>query len=197
MSGMEIGIQAAGGVLRVNAPYHPDFPSRAKGLGGKWDSGTKSWTFDPRDEERVRALCRDIFGTDGDTAPEMVTLRVDVDKVVGRNDQECWVAGRCIARRPGRDWHVRLGEGVILLAGGFPSRGGSAKYPALEPEPGTVLEVRDVPRPAAEKAVAEQYGVKIVEPDAPADAKRQALLARREALLAELARVEAEIEGLG
>jgi hypothetical protein len=37
-----------------------------------------------------------------------------------------------------------MGEGVIVVEGKFPSRGGSRRYPKLRGE-GTVLKVRDVP----------------------------------------------------
>jgi hypothetical protein len=63
---------------------------------------------------------------------------------------ELYVAGRCVARRPARDAAVRLGPGVVVVRGGFCTTGGSAKRPALAPEDGTILEIRGVPRPAAE-----------------------------------------------
>jgi DNA repair protein RadC len=54
------------GHLIVTAPFHPDFPARARMLGGAWDGARKAWLFDPRDAERVRTLCREIYGTDND-----------------------------------------------------------------------------------------------------------------------------------
>jgi hypothetical protein len=68
---------AENGTLIVKAPYHPDFPARARNLGGNWHAPPQTWHFDGRDLERVRALCLEIYGTDG--TPETsatLTLRV-------------------------------------------------------------------------------------------------------------------------
>ncbi len=34
-------------------------------LGGEWDGTRRLWFFDAGDRDRVRILCRDIYGTDG------------------------------------------------------------------------------------------------------------------------------------
>lgn len=133
--------------LKLTSPYEPTLPPKARALGGRWHPETKTWRFDPRDVERVRSMCLGTFGVDPlaepDEGVEIVTVRIDLDKVGDTN--ELWLFGRCIATRPSRDYRVKLGDGVVLIAGGFPSSGGSAKYPALRAQTGTVLEVRDVP----------------------------------------------------
>lgn len=139
---MTVRIERQGNTVVLCAPYHPDLPARARQLGGKFDGYAKSWAFDGRDEARVRALAREIYGTDGESS-ETVTVRVNLDQL--RDVQSLWMFGREIARRPERDWAVRLGEGVVVVAGGFPDRGGSVKHPRIDAEPGTILEVRDVP----------------------------------------------------
>src|SRR5215212_9422329 len=48
--------------IAVSSPYHPSFPPRARQLGGTWDAGRLIWLFDPRDEERVRGLCEEVYG---------------------------------------------------------------------------------------------------------------------------------------
>lgn len=139
---MTVRIERQGNSVILSAPYHPDLPARARQLGGKFDGYTKSWTFDSRDEARVRALAREIYGTDGE-ASKTIAVRVHVDRFL--DARSLWLFGREIARRPERDWAVRLGEGVVVISGGFPASGGSVKNPRLAAEPGTVLEVRDVP----------------------------------------------------
>jgi len=62
---MPISISEQNGRLTVRAPYHPDFPARARMLGGEWDRSLRIWLFDPGDRERVHALCREIYGGDG------------------------------------------------------------------------------------------------------------------------------------
>lgn len=53
------------GRIAVTSSYHPDFPARARMLGGEWNGARRVWLFNAAEEERVKALCREIFGTDG------------------------------------------------------------------------------------------------------------------------------------
>jgi DNA repair protein RadC len=62
--GMPLSIVEHDGRIAVTSPYHPDFPSRARMLGGEWDGGLRVWLFDAGDRERVRNLCREIYGAD-------------------------------------------------------------------------------------------------------------------------------------
>lgn len=185
---MTISITRTGnGRVKLAAPYHPGLPSRARALGGKFDPSTKTWHFDARDEERVREIARALYGTDGKDAPPLVTIRVNLDKI-RPNGGSLWLAGREVAARLGRDLPARLGEGVIVISGGFPSTGGSRAHPRLEPKSGTVLEVRDVPEVLA-RAEMERWGEGIVIVESgPID--KEALLARKEALLRELAAIK-------
>lgn len=129
--------------VTIVASYHPDFGPAAKRIGGKFSSG--GWTFDRRDLARVKALCRDVYGSDG-SAYTPTTVQVSLTGTGwDYPDDALWFAGRRVAYRSGRDVPVRLGDDVILIAGGFPDSGGSRVNVRLEPEPGTVLEVRDLP----------------------------------------------------
>ncbi|HEX4185032.1 MAG TPA: DNA repair protein RadC [Stellaceae bacterium] len=62
---MPVSIVGQGGRIVVGTPYHPNFPARARLLGGDWDALRHVWIFDAREDERVRSLCREIYGTDG------------------------------------------------------------------------------------------------------------------------------------
>lgn len=191
-------VKAANGseLIKLQSPYHPNLPARAKALGGRFNGEDKSWYFDPRDEERVRTLVRKIFGTDGSSeATDLVTLRVSFPAGWREDRDGVFVAGRCIARAFGRDSGARLGEGVILLAGSIDSGGSRARWKTAVAA-GSVFEVRDVPRAAAEAAVAAQSSsiqVEIIEAastTAPA-ADVEALRAERERLLARIAEIDA------
>jgi hypothetical protein len=154
--------------IELVAPYHPHFVGRARALNGQWIDSRKAWHFDPRDAERVRAACLAIFGEDP-AAPttDRVGVRLKLDEI--RCDTGALFAlGREVARRPGRDMRVRLGDGVVIEGGSFPRAGGSMRYPELEPRRGTVLLVRDVPRALAEAYVEEEPGAEIVEEAPPA-----------------------------
>lgn len=136
------------GVLKVSSPYYPGFPEAARDLGGRWDGVSRTWKFDVRDKESVISLLRRIFG---DPSEATTSVRVTLEGPIP--EAEYWAFGRCLARRPFRDSHVKLGDGVVIVAGAFPPRGGSAKHPALLPEGSRVtLEVRDVPQSLAASA---------------------------------------------
>jgi excisionase family DNA binding protein len=183
---MDIKITTEGTKTTLTSPYHPDLPAAARKLGGRFDGATKAWKFDARDESRVRDLARQVYGTDGDTAIELVTVRLDLDRL--SDAPNLWFAGREVARRPGRDDSVRLGENVIVIEGGFAGSGGSMKYPRLVAKDGTILEVRDLPRAAVEAE--DQDGVTIVGEQGP---DVDALLAERERLLVRLAEIDEQL----
>ena len=134
--------------LILTSAYTPTIAVAAKRLGGLWNSSEKSWSFDPRDESRVRELCLAEFGD----ATDLVTFRLNVTPLDGR--RELWIGGLCIAQRFERDRAVSLGAGVIVASGpGFTTSGGSRANPIISTlgrEP-TILEVRDVPRNLAER----------------------------------------------
>jgi len=58
-------IEQEDGRIAVSSPYHANFPARARSLGGIWDAAGRVWVFDAGDHDRVRSLCREIYGTDG------------------------------------------------------------------------------------------------------------------------------------
>jgi DNA repair protein RadC len=58
-------VEEEDGRIAVTSPYHVNFPARARGLGGVWDAGRRVWVFDAGDHDRVRSLCREIYGADG------------------------------------------------------------------------------------------------------------------------------------
>jgi hypothetical protein len=157
MSNTTIEIRRENNHLIVHSPYSPDFPDRAKKIGGRWDDGKRYWKFDTRDETRVRDLCREIYGTDGADQPTLVTLRVRKAAFgqPGWRKASWFLAGRLVARVFGRDSGASLGDGVIVIEGDVTS-GGSKKNPGLQATDDLVIEIRDVPEPAARKVIAEK-----------------------------------------
>lgn len=157
--GQNVTITTSGGETRVISPWNGRFVEAARDLGGRWRG--EAWCFDARDEERVRALCMDAYGTDG-TRDERCTLRVTAPE---DGLSECrgpiTVHGRVLARAFGRDSGAKLGDGVILLAGGVTS-GGSTKNWNTKILGNTILLVRDFPRAAAGELCAkrpERYAI--------------------------------------
>ena len=188
-----ISITRSGSDISVASPFHPAFVNRAKELGGKWDSTAKVWTFDARDEDDVRALCREVYGTDGSADTKLVDVRITFKSGARAGQRAVYVCGREIARAWGRDSGAKLGEGVKLVEGRVRS-GGSAKNWETVIDAGSVLVLRDVPEPIALRRVCDKAD-RLVEilPSAAATVDVPALQAEREKLVARLAEIDALI----
>ena len=173
-------------------PSAAELPHYAKTIGGWWNPTDKVWTFDVRDEARVRALAVKLYGTDGSGDMPTITVRIPVPApFTPYRYQELVLAGRTLAFRPGRDTPVRYADEVVLVSGGFPPRGGSVKKPVLgEARADTLLEVRDVPLAVGLQMIEEAGGGELV--DGAAE-RRAALTAERDRLLTRLAAIDAEL----
>lgn len=187
----DITLTTSGNTLTVVTPFDPSMPTRAKKIGGRWNPAQRAWTFDSRDEQRVRDLLRDIYGTDGstDTGPA-VTVRLECGAY---NRQEFRIAGRRLAWRPARDADVVLADGVVIVSGSFPCSGGSVRNPRLDHDDPVVLEVRDVPAEQARKMCEQDVTAQIID---AAEDRRAALAAERDRLLARLAEIDTELAEL-
>jgi hypothetical protein len=183
----EIKITVQGDKITTQTPYNPDFPARAKKLGGKWQASTKSWMFDARDEGRVRELVSDIYGTDGDNTGELVDVRVTIKEDWSEWRQGLFLYGKNVARAYGRDSGATIGDGVSIESGqGFTSSGSMKNWrtKALE---GTVFILRDVPRKAFEQnGIPEELEVEIINQTID----RDALESEKAKLLARLAEID-------
>lgn len=190
---MSVSLKTEGKSILVFAPYHPNFPSRAKRLNGKWSPSNKAWSFDARDEDRVKELCRSIYGTDGSPtdAEDLVTVRITATNRLGVTCGSIYFAGRCLCYATGRDSGAKLGQGVILISGKVFSGGSMKNWQTCAAE-GTVFELRDVPR-AAVNAENPNGWVKweIVGEEDPKDSLR----AEREKLLTRIAEIDALLAG--
>lgn len=180
-----VTITIADGVLTLVAPYNRALSPAARTIGGRWCPTTKAWRFDARDEEKVHALARSIYGLDGTEDPfDTVTARVPTASY--EYERVVTVAGRIVAERRQRDYAVDLAHGVVIAEGHYSSSGGSRATPLIGPND-AVLEVRDIPRRAALEA-----GLTIVE---ESDGQREALMKERERLLDRLVEIDKELGG--
>jgi len=190
-----VTVNMDGETCSVKSPYNSDFVARARNLSGKFDRGLTVWKFPASQEQRVRDLCREIYGTDGNTDIPTITLRLtlkDADRWAAGSEIE--LCGRRIAVAFGRDSGARIAENVVVLSGGFGS-GGSRKNYRVTVEDGTEIELLEVPRPAAERLLSELeenkwiLSARIVEPE---KIDRDALIRERAQIIARLE----EINGL-
>lgn len=183
-----IKIDRTDSTLDVVSPYCPQFVRRAKEIGGKWNG--RAWSFDARDEQVVRQALHAIYGGD-DTTPR-VSVRVTLGEDCYQPTGPVVLAGRSIASARGRDSGARVGDGVVVEAGGFISSG-SVKNWSTRARPGTVIVMHDVPRPAVD-LIAEHEDVEEVEVVSGDEPDYDALRAERERLVARLAEIDAELE---
>lgn len=180
----DIIIKTEDGKIYVTSPYNSVFVQGAKKLDGKWKA--PSWVFDARDEQLVRDLCFSTYGTDGNGITDVVTIKVNFSGDRFAHHGPIEVFGRTVALAKNRNSGARLGEGVILLEGGFTSGGSWKNWGTCVDDSGAVVLIRDIPRAAAEKEIAKgATWLTIEQDDRPVD---------REALFEEKSRLEARIE---
>jgi hypothetical protein len=130
--------------LTVHSTFNPELPTAARKLGGKWNG--EAWIFSISEEELVRKLYKEIYGTDG-SSTEMVDLRATF---LGENYGQSrvregyYLGGIQVARAFGRDSGAKITEGVIVEKGGFSSCG-SMKNWYTRVSVGTVLKLKSLP----------------------------------------------------
>ena len=182
---MSVTITTTATGVTLSAPFNRELSPEARAIGGRWNPDAKAWTFAAVDEERVRDLAREIYGTDGSDSEsgDLVSVRVDASRYSDTATIE--LAGRIILEKRSRDEAPRLGVNVIRVSGSFRSHGGSMRYPEIN-ENDVILEVRGVPRAAATAAGFESEC--IIE---PVGIDRVALEAERQRIASRLAEIDA------
>lgn len=166
------------GKIYTTTTYNATFIKKAKNLQGKWDG--EHWVFDEKVENLVREVLINIYGTDGETYTKKVTVELELDKYLTNDSQDLKIGDLVIVTRRRKDNDVSLKEGTIVISGGFPSRGGSTKYPRLSAYENTIIRV-EIPENLYTK-IEECQGVRIVQDDTD--------------LEAELIKIEEEIQKL-
>lgn len=148
-----------GSQVRFFCPYHPQFPSQARNLGGTYQPTGGYWTFDARDRDRVAALSGRLFGTTGDDSEWDNLVTVTIPGSHHERAGRVVFAGRTVAKRRHRDWPVHLEPGVILFAGTLKPSGGSLQYPVVDADDDVFFQIRDLPRAALQVEHADAYTI--------------------------------------
>ena len=121
-----VNLTVANGQVKVQTPYNAEFVTKAKNLGGKWDTLSKTWIFNENVLDYVKEILIQIYGVTGETTYQTCTLIVkNYSAEIMNNAVELF--GRTIARASGRDTGVSLGESIVWINGKKES-GGSTKY---------------------------------------------------------------------
>ena len=135
------------GKIEVITPYNGTFIKKARMLKGKWN-GT-GWEFKEEYEDIIKSHLMDIYGDDGSPMAKC-KVRVNLTKLHDIDYSQMWddevrMFGRTLAIRKYRDSDPLLDKTVVLVKGGFSSRGGSRTNPSLDFYDDTILQIEDVP----------------------------------------------------
>lgn len=172
-------------LIKVKSAYNADFVRKAHELNGKWEK--PYWVFSEETADILNGTLVEIYGEGFDEVPR-VTVEIDLDTFIGDDEaSEIRVGGASIAYRPSRDGRVRLVGDTFVKAGGFLESGGSARYPKVTWEHGTVL-VAKVP-----ETVINVQGIKAID---SSDDRRAKLEAEKEQLLKRIAEIDSLIDEL-
>jgi len=122
------------GTIRIVSPYNSNFIKAAKMIQGKWNANEKSWDFPTANEEQLDKILLEHYGECGKCE---ATVNVIIDLYEAGTE----INGLIIASRRSRDCAVTLNKNAVLLSGGFPESGGSARYPRCCPLKDTKVRI--------------------------------------------------------
>jgi len=181
-----IKVEVTEGAIEVKSPFCEEFIDFAHMRGGTWSDSKKKWMFDKRDEFAVRTALNDIYGTDDYDNCDKTEVRINAHGFYHRAKEKLYFAGREVARNK---WgNVKLADNVVLIEGELDITGRGK----VTPRRGAILEIRAVPRRAAEKAYRENP--EIVEITGEYDI--QQLKDEKEQLLKRISEIDETIEML-
>lgn len=141
------------GIIKVKSPYNETFVKKARGIKGKWDG--EYWCFDDKNEDLLKEILIEIYGTDGETFYKTVRVELELDKYEGATSTTVKIGELVIAERLGRDKEVLLSKDTIIVSGG------SVKTPRLDTLENTVLRT-EIIEPLFEK-IKDKDGVKLLD----------------------------------
>lgn len=128
------------GFIKVKSDYNITFITKVKNLSAKWEK--PFWVVPEFNKDELSDLLLHTYGDCGSLRDvESVLVEINLDEYdFDTSDNKIKFSSKVLAFRESRDSDVSLGNCVSLIAGGFKSSGGSAKYPAIsQPFSHTVL----------------------------------------------------------
>lgn len=187
----KITVAVKSGTAYIASPYNPDFVSRIKNCGGRWDTETRTWKISEQALDDARQIMQDVYGeTDQPFAGSTVTLCIKTTDSIWETRKPIVVAGRVVASAFGRDSGARVGDGIAFIEGG-PKSGGSVKNWQTCLDAGCVIKIYNVPAAKAQEVVENPpYSGMVCAIEQPETIDRAALVAEREKLLARIAEID-------
>ncbi len=188
--------------IALFTPYNPQFVSKIKAAGARWNAESKAWMMAAANIDIAREILRTVYGRDDMPRADEKLVRVKVTALedVRVTRGPVVLLGRVIASAYGRDSGARIGEGVAFIEG-EPQSGGSRSNWTTEIRQGSVFIISDAPSTMLDTLdSAEQWGKKLYQYEILADDRDEQLrklLGRRKELADALAEIDAQISALG
>lgn len=182
--------------IKVKAPFSSIFNRKAKKLNGKWDNSTRTWKFSSKNLHRVKELCLETYGDDGN-GYEPITLQVNLSQGSFKRGNTICIGGIQLCNRPYKNNPVMLSKNVIVVKGDFLSWGGSCNYPEVtwDDKEELILEVEKFPKSILDNLDEEdKIGITIVEDERTEN--REFLLKEKERLLIRIAEIDKLLEDM-
>lgn len=164
-----VKVKKVDGKLEVSSPFNSKFIALIKEQGGKWDARKKVWTVDEGRYQQLNDILKQVYDYDMEGV-ERVNVEIDLDEYMikdgnGRFTEDVVMLGDIvIVRRPSRDAAVVFSDifSVFLNSGRFTDRGGSVKYPKVDWETGTKIEVHGVSKTLFESIQKDRGGITVI-----------------------------------
>lgn len=164
-----VKVKKVDGNLEVSSPFNSKFIALIKEQGGKWDARKKVWTVDEGRYQQLNDILKQVYDYDMEGV-ERVNVEIDLDEYMikdgnGRFTEDVVMLGDIvIVRRPSRDAAVVFSDifSVFLNSGRFTDRGGSVKYPKVDWETGTKIEVHGVSKTLFESIQKDRGGITVI-----------------------------------
>lgn len=185
---MRVKTKAENSTIKVYSDYNRDFVAEAKNLNGKWIGEEKCWSFPVEIKDVLADKLLAIYGENGMTATENVTIEIDLDAAQKNDDVvdgKTLMYGKiALASRWAKNSNVKMQNGAMTTKGGYGQTGGSWSTPLVNADRGTCIMVT-VPKSIYESL--DKTGISIkAEPGVDKDA----LAKEKEDLLQRLAEID-------
>lgn len=187
-----------GNYIFINVGYNPSFNEEIKKrCGAKWNADTKEWKISVEYADTLDKILLEKFRHTTKPSRDVTIdfLATDFYDSNQKRRNAIRIEGYAFAIRNSRDSEIKMIDGTIILQGGFTSWDGSAQYPACEPLEGTILRatIKEVLLDSFSEETKSKLKIRYED---DTEVLKAELLARKEALLAELAEIESKLQNL-
>ena len=180
----------------IFTPYNSNFIKKVKGIGkARWNGAERCWTVPKTEIDIVRQFMMETYGeTDQTDDTEKVSVKVTFTEEARACLGSIVLFGKTVATAFGRDTGAKIGDDVTLMTGKVKS-GGSARNWVTIVEAGTVVKIRNVPKPALQFDPVYDIVYDIVEREKDNKQDKQDLIDEKERLLKRLEEIEQLLAG--